>query len=305
MINHKEFVATLTDEQKQRLLARSDVKGLQHLAGHWGLILIAGAYIAFKAPLWQAVLLIQGILTIFTFTVMHECIHWTAFRSKWLNSLVANISGFLIFLPPTNFRYFHYAHHRHTHDPDNDPELTKAKPKTPWEYLVYVSGIPEWIYRFRGLFKNAIYPNKDAFVPAGGKKQIMREARIFLLAYMFVLLIYLVMQSTLLIWIWLIPLLLGQPFMRMYLLTEHTRCPHVTNMFENTRTTFTNSVVRFITWNMPYHAEHHTLPTVPFHQLSAFHQLTKDYLVVTQQGYTRYHRDYLKAAADGTLPASL
>ena len=28
-----------------------------------------------------------------------------------------------IFIPPIWFRYFHFAHHRHTHDPDNDPEL--------------------------------------------------------------------------------------------------------------------------------------------------------------------------------------
>lgn len=301
MINHKEFVASLTDEQKNRLLVRSDAKGLQHLVGHWGLILIVGAYIAVKAPLWQAALLIQGIFIVFTFTTMHETIHWTAFRTKWLNIAVANVSGFLIFVPPTNFRYFHFAHHRHTHDLDNDPELTKAKPKTPLEYIFYVSGIPEWIYRLRGLFKNAFRPNTDAFVPTGGKKQVMREARIYLFAYTIVLFVCIAMQSTMLIWVWLVPLLLGQPFMRMYLLTEHTRCPHVTNMFENTRTTFTNSVVRFITWNMPYHAEHHTLPTVPFHQLAALHELTKEHLAVTQHGYARYHRDYFNAAADSTL----
>jgi len=304
-INHKDFVASLTDEQKERLLARSDAKGLRHLAGHWGSILIVGAYIAIKLPLWQVALLIQGILIIFTFTTIHECIHWTAFRTKWFNSFVANICGFLIILPPTNFRHFHFGHHRHTHDPDNDPELTKSKPKIPLEYIVYVSGISEWNYRFRSLMKNAFLENADDFVPASGKVQVKREAQFYLFVYALLLLTCVAMQSTVLIWVWLVPLLFGQPFMRMYLLTEHTRCPHVANMFENTRTTFTNSVVRFITWNMPYHAEHHTLPTVPFHQLPVFHKLTKQHLAVTQQGYARYHRDYFKAAVDGSLPESL
>ncbi|MDH3694270.1 MAG: fatty acid desaturase [Gammaproteobacteria bacterium] len=305
MTDYRDFVASLGDEQKERLQTRSDIKGVRHLTGHWGLILIVGVYIAVKAPLWQAALLVQGILIIFTFTAMHESIHWTAFRSKWLNGFVANVSGFLICLPPTNFRYFHYAHHRHTHDPDIDPELTKPKPQTRLEYIFYVSGIPEWIYRLRGLFKNALRSNTDTFVPASGKNAVMREARIFLLAYAIMIMLCIVMQSTILIWVWLVPLLFGQPFMRMYLLTEHTLCPHVTNMFENTRTTFTNSVVRLITWNMPYHAEHHTLPTVPFHQLAAFHKLTKEHLAATQQGYARYHRDYFRAAADGSLPESL
>ncbi len=305
MTDHKKFVASLTDEQKSRLLTRSDIVGLRHLAAHWGMIVIAGAYIVVRAPLWQLVMSVQGILIIFTFTAMHEAIHWTAFRSKWLNSFVANVCGFLIFLPPTYFRYFHFGHHRHTHDPDNDPELSKPKPKTPWEYVRYMSGIPEWISRLRNLLLNAARPNADAFVPANGRSLVIREARLYLLLYALISVVCVVAQSAILIWIWLFPLLFGQPFLRAYLLTEHTRCPHVSNMFENTRTTFTNRVVRFITWNMPYHAEHHVLPTVPFHQLPAFHQLTKDHLVVTQQGYARFQADYFRSAWDGSLAKSL
>ena len=64
--------------------------------------------------------------------------------------------------------------------------------------------------------------------------------------------------------------LLGQPFLRAYLLAEHARCPHVANMLENTRTTFTTALVRLIAWNMPFHAEHHAYPAVPFHKLPRF-----------------------------------
>jgi fatty acid desaturase len=56
---------------------------------------------------------------------------------------------------------------------------------------------------------------------------------------------------------------------------------------------------------MPYHIEHHVLPTVPFHRLPAFHQLTKDHLVVTQHGYARFQVDYLRSAWEGSLAQSL
>ena len=95
-----------------------------------------------------------------------------------------------------------------------------------------------------------------------------------------------------LIWCWLLPMLLGQPFLRLYLLAEHGLCPHVADMFENTRTTFTGQAVRWLAWNMPYHAEHHAYPNVPFHKLPELHALTRPHLKVTERGYARFHWTY-------------
>ena len=93
-------------------------------------------------------------------------------------------------------------------------------------------------------------------------------------------------------WLWVLPVLIGQPFLRAYLLAEHTLCPHVANMLENTRTTFTTAAVRFIAWNMPFHAEHHAYPAVPFHQLPRFHGLIAAHLRQTERGYIRFHRRF-------------
>ncbi|MEJ6709746.1 MAG: fatty acid desaturase [Amylibacter sp.] len=99
-------------------------------------------------------------------------------------------------------------------------------------------------------------------------------------------------------WCWLLPITVGQPLLRLYLLAEHGLCPPVTNMFENTRTTFTNRIIHFLAWNMPYHAEHHAYPTVPFQKLPTFHDLAKDQLVTTSVGYLKFHRDYASKAAN-------
>ena len=99
--------------------------------------------------------------------------------------------------------------------------------------------------------------------------------------------------SPVLLWVWVVPVLLGQPFLRLYLLAEHGDCPRVANMFQNTRTTFTNRIVRFLAWNMPYHVEHHVWPAVPFHRLPEVHGLMREELQVTADGYAAFTKEYL------------
>ncbi len=102
-------------------------------------------------------------------------------------------------------------------------------------------------------------------------------------------------QNNTLLFVWILPLLIGQPFLRLFLLAEHEGCANSNNMFENTRTTLSNFAVRFITWNMPYHTEHHVFPAAPFHQLPKLHEFTKLHLQVVAPGYGRYHLAWIKA----------
>ena len=104
--------------------------------------------------------------------------------------------------------------------------------------------------------------------------------------------VVLALSTWVLVWLWLLPLALGQPFLRLFLLAEHGRCPAVADMFANSRTTFTGWLIRKLAWNMPYHAEHHAYPTVPFHRLPDLHRLTKPHLRETERGYLRFHRRY-------------
>ena len=94
---------------------------------------------------------------------------------------------------------------------------------------------------------------------------------------------------------WILPALAGQPFLRLYLLAEHTGCPLVPDMLANSRTTLTNGAVRFLAWNMPYHAEHHAFPSVPFHALPSLHKDLIADLSVTAPGYVSVIRQLLRA----------
>jgi fatty acid desaturase len=85
--------------------------------------------------------------------------------------------------------------------------------------------------------------------------------------------------------------LLGQPFLRLYLLAEHTGCPLIANMLENSRTTLSLAPIRRLAWNMPYHAEHHACPALPFHALPAAHRLLRARIPVQAPGYVAVHRE--------------
>jgi fatty acid desaturase len=81
-----------------------------------------------------------------------------------------------------------------------------------------------------------------------------------------------------------------------YLLAEHTGCPTTRDCLTNTRTTLTLSPVRLFAWNMPYHAEHHAYPAVPFHALPRLHERVRDRLANVEPGYL---------AATATVPLPL
>ena len=284
-LDHRRFVAALSPEQRRALTAKSDRAGLFHLAGHLALIVVLATAVIAQVPLWWALLLPLGVALIFLFTLNHEAIHRTAFAAGWLNEVVTRVCALVLILPATWFRFFHFEHHRHTQDPERDPELAGTVPATRAAWLWHVSGIPLWISAIKGLLTNAAGLNRDPFVPASARGRVQREALAMIAVYLGLLATSLWLQTAVLLWVWVIPALLGQPFLRLYLLAEHGRCAFVANMFENSRTTFTGPLVRFLAWNMPYHAEHHAFPTVPFYRLPQLHRLTAPHLRVTSLGY--------------------
>jgi fatty acid desaturase len=282
------------DRAAQRALsARSDAKGLLRLGGHLGTLAATGTLIALAgSSLWLVpAMALHGAVLIFLFAPLHESIHRTAFRSVWLNEAVAWFCGAVVLLPPTWFRYFHFAHHRWTQDSARDPELAAAKPATLGMWLLHVSGARYWRAQVLGLLRRASGRANDPFIPQKARSAVVAEARGYLLVYAAVAAAAGLAGSWAPLLYWVVPVLFGQPLLRIYLLAEHTGCPFVPDMLRNTRTTLTNRIVRFFAWNMPYHAEHHAFPAVPFHTLPALHRLLRDDLAVVAPGYIAVQRE--------------
>jgi fatty acid desaturase len=117
-------------------------------------------------------------------------------------------------------------------------------------------------------------------------------------------------MATLLFRAWIVPALLGQPFLRFYLLAEHRGRKSSPLIYENTRTMHTNWFYRKLAWSMPYHMEHHAWPAVPFYRLKDVHKLWIQAvqghenlldngetikLSSNHEGYIQFHFDFLKA----------
>jgi fatty acid desaturase len=287
------------DRETLRLWSqRSDAPGLRHLAGHVAALLLTGFGIWLaRGSLWiWPAMLLHGVVLIFLFTPLHETIHRTAFKTRALNEAVAFVIGVLILLPREYFRAFHFAHHRFTQDPVRDPELGAPRPATLRQWLWHVSGMPYWIAQIRGTIGHALGRATETFYKDDNQRRaVIREARITLAIYAVVVVASLATGSTVALLYWVIPALLGQPALRLYLMAEHGLCPLVPDMLENTRTTYTNALMRALAWNMPYHAEHHAYPAVPFHRLAEVNRAIAPRLKVTAPGYIDVQRRILNS----------
>ena len=288
--------APVSRHEVRELRRPSDRRGLVHLAGHGVALLAAGALVALAPGLpWRLpAQALEGAILIFLFAPLHESIHRTAFRSRRLNDAVASVLGFLILLPADYFRFFHFAHHRYTQDPDKDPELATPKPRSRGQWLWVASGLPLWRDLILGLLCHAAGRTPEPFLAGKAGRQVVREARIHLLLYAAIAVLSVLLGTGAALEYWIVPALLGQPWLRIYLMAEHTGCPLVADMLVNSRTTLTNGVVRFFAWNMPFHAEHHLYPSIPFHRLPSAHSVLRDRLAYVQRGYARWNRDLIR-----------
>ncbi len=287
----------LDKEVIQQLSRRSNYKGLVQLTAHLSmLVLTTFALARSQGSGWVLpALLAQTIVLTFLFAPLHETIHFTAFKTRRLNNIVAACIGFLQLLPYQYFRSFHYAHHRHTQNPQLDPELIDKKPYTRRSWLLHVSGLPLWRSNILSIYRHAMGQVNETYLEDRDHSKIINEARWHVGAYLAILTVSLIYANDWFWWYWLLPAILGQPFLRLFLLAEHGGCDRSDNMLQNSRTTYTSPLVNFLAWNMPYHAEHHYLASIPFHALPALHAWTGQQVKHKGRGYWQVNREILSA----------
>ncbi|MGB7415702.1 MAG: fatty acid desaturase [Thermosynechococcaceae cyanobacterium] len=276
---------------------RSDLAGALRLMVHLTTICGCG-YLWTTAPKGVALLalVVCGISLAFMFCPMHECAHGTAFKRRWINDTVAWVAGFLSFYNSTFYWRYHKWHHRYTRQVGKDPELGDPEPKNIGQYLWQLSSLPWWRGKITGHLQVAAGQLDYAFLPESAHAEVIRSTRLQLGAYVAIALLSTLFGHPLfLVKYWLLPLAVGQPFLRFILLAEHTGCSSDDNPLTNTRTTLTLWPLRFLMWNMPYHTEHHLYPSIPFHALPAAHQQLKAHFAHIDSGYVRVNRNLLGA----------
>lgn len=288
----------LSRQELKALMRRSDLPALRHLAGWLVLLGVTGFLVhATLGSIWVwPAMFLHGIVVVHHFSLQHECCHYTVFRTRWLNDLFGTLCGLIVAIPHQYFRYEHCDHHTHTQLKGHDPELIEL-PMSVWKYLWYITAIPYWRSNLGGMITRAFGRISDAdkvFLPKETWQTVIGEARAYLAVYAAILALSVVTGSAAALWYWIVPSLLAQPVMRAIRMTEHVGRPNVADMRENTRTNMTNGLVRFLCWNMNYHAEHHYAASVPYHALPRLHEKLKGYVHVEAGGYIGAHREILR-----------
>ena len=203
-MDHKALISSLSPDHRAALLAKSNRAGFRHLAMHWGLIATLGGLISLGVPGWQVLVVPQGVLIIFCFTLQHECVHYTVFRTRWLNDFVGQICGLIIILPHRFFRYEHCDHHTYTQLKGQDPELIEL-PISVWKYLWYISSVPYWKNKFNQIFRNGagrLNADDRTFITKHEAPIIFREARVMLVIYAAIALVCFTTTWTGPLWFW-------------------------------------------------------------------------------------------------------
>ncbi|MGB7320884.1 MAG: fatty acid desaturase family protein [Albidovulum sp.] len=297
----------LTRQELKSFMQRSNWPATWRLAIWLAVLAATGGLIALAWNSWLIwpAMFLHGVVVVHHFSLQHECVHYTVFRTRWLNDLVGNICGLILVLPHQHFRYEHCDHHTYTQLGGDDPELVPM-PKSLAGYLFYISAIPYWRAKLTELLRHVagrLTATERRFIPNVAQAAVFLEARLMLALY---IAIFAGMAATgwwAPLWFWFIPLLIAEPVMRFVRMTEHVGRPTVAQMHENTRTNIVSLPWRFLCWNMNYHAEHHYVASVPFHALPRLHEKLKDHVFVEYGGYLGAHRDILRQLLSGRGPA--
>lgn len=294
---------------------KSNVQGTLQVFWHLSLFVLAA--IMSSPPLS---ILGMAFVAAFFFNGLHETVHGTAFRSKRWNNVVAQCFGFLTARPARHYFYYHWQHHKYTGNKELDSELQEGSfldipVETLLGYLFYLSGIPFWIDAISSIVRHACGACPEVYLQNNkAREQVIFEARIYLLLYTVLTVLATASKSlsSVLLKFWLFPALLGQPFLRFYLLAEHRGRTASPLIYENTRTMQTNLFFRRLAWNMPYHMEHHAWPSIPFHKLGDAHVLLIEATAASDEnqsllehgeqidsssgtgGYIRFHYRFLR-----------
>ena len=230
--------------------------------GTLGLTFLGHLPLAIAIPL-------TAILTYLTYTVLHESAHGSITGShkglRWLNEALGYLAAWIIMIPLTAHRHEHLAHHRHTNEPEADPDFAvSGLTRSPFHALWYATEvyIGQFTYYLRNRWHNA--PRKQnlyfcletalIFVPRLAllsSPYFFEALSLFGIAWLFGL------SNT----VYLFAYLVHRP--------HEDSGRYVDTSTITTRSRRLNSIVTLLWVYQNYHSIHHLFPRVPFYQYPA------------------------------------
>jgi fatty acid desaturase len=278
----------LAPETLHALGQRRDGPSVRHGIAHIAILVGTGWFLLSASDGWvrNIALVLHGIAHFSQFGLLHECCHRTAYTKRWANTLGGWIAALSQPMSPALMRCFHFTHHRHTHELARDPELNGFRFMVGWPrgaaLFLAVAGLPILFARVGWALVTALVPAGPVwerivpFVGARHQRRVAWESRLLLVVHGGILTAGTTLAPAIL-WLY-FGLLLGHVFLGIYTTCEHRGRSETGSILERTRSLKTPRILRWLLWNMPYHAEHHAWPAIPWHALPDLHAVTVQYL---------------------------
>jgi Na(+)-translocating NADH:ubiquinone oxidoreductase F subunit len=267
----------------RKLLERRDGPAIRHTL-LWFLLLFVTAAATIK--LWHTW---WAVLPYLCYSVLyatpsdsrwHESGHGTAFKTDWMNSLLYEISSFMIVRESVVWRWSHTRHHSDTIIVGRDPEINIMRPPSIPGTIAKFFALPVYPSYFKHLFLHSfgrMTAEEKTFIPVTEFPKVYRNARIHALIYIVTVGVCFYTHSVLPLLLVGFPDLFGTWLGVLYGITQHAAlAENVLDHRLNCRTVYMNPIHRYLYWNMNYHVEHHMFPLVPYHALPALHEAIKD-----------------------------
>ena len=166
MTEHFHRSKSISKEKLKSLIERKDHPAILRFSTLYLLFVLASIWVILSWDgVWWNWLLSQlgfGLLCCSMFAVEHETVHGTAFKTKRGNQIAASLAGLAHLYPSSIFRELHFMHHRHTHIPGLDPEISLGNQpgpailQNPPIYLVWLTGFPLLSFKIMMLIFGAL-----------------------------------------------------------------------------------------------------------------------------------------------------
>ena len=263
----------IAPDKLKALSVKSDARASARVGGYLGALVLSGRALYFAWGSWYVVpaFVVHGVLINFLYAGQHEFSHSTVFKTKKLNEFFGRLFGFVLIYPRDFDQIQHFAHHRYTQKWEGDGELARDR-YTLTSYLLWVLGPTYWYTRVRRVIRFAFGVVSEPYIPEDRKADVIREARWHVAGYAAIAVLSVATGSWAALQLWLLPMLAMKPAHQLQNTIEHLGLPHVDSISENTRTTRTNALMRWLGWNMQYHTAHHAFPGVPCYALPKLHE---------------------------------
>ena len=256
-------------------------------------------------PYWILPSLLLGLAYAHSVELEHQCLHNTAYRSRFWGRVVGVLLGLPSLVSFSDYQNSHLKHHRLLGTPEDKEFFNYAYQKLN-SFPALISHL--WMLRhYRDvmgyIFNSArgkLVRKDEATLKMAKKIRFEYQLMAVFLATMAFVTIY--FETTLFLKLWLIPLLVAVPTHALIELPEHIGCnTTIADVLANTRTIKTNKLLVWFVNGNNYHVEHHWLPAVPNDKFPELHTYVKSRIAYADVSYRSFYTQFFRNLRHGNL----